>query len=181
MNILVFTGSPHKHGTSNKLVQEFIAGAETNGHTVERFDAAFANVKPCKGCYYCRKHDGKCVYDDDMSPLLSDKGKILQADIIVFATPLYYFGMSAQLKTALDRFYSLGRKLRDRKQKAILLATSGDDADWTMKGLVEQFKSVCRWAHWQEGGTILAIGCHDMEDMDKTAFPQDAYDLGASL
>lgn len=181
MDILVLTGSPHKHGTSNKLAQQFIAGAEAAGHTVERFDAAFSDVKPCKGCYYCRKHEGKCVHEDDMSPLLSDEGKILKADIIVFATPLYYFGMSAQLKTVLDRFYSLGRKLRDHEQKAVLLATSGDNADWTMKGLVEQFRSVCRWSHWQEAGMILALGCHDMKDLEQTTFPQDAYTLGASL
>ena len=181
MQILVLTGSPHKHGTSARLTAEFIAGAKAAGHTVERFDAAFADVKPCKGCYYCRKHKGKCVYQDDMSPLLSEQGKIMAADIIVFATPLYYFGMSAQLKTVLDRFYSLGRSLRQRSQKAILLATSGDDADWTMGGLTEQFQAVCRWAHWQEAGTILALGCHDMEDLEKTDFPAEAYRLGATL
>ncbi len=181
MKILILTGSPHKKGTSAQLVARFTAGAESAGHTIERFDAAFADVKPCKGCYYCRKHQGQCVYQDDASPLLSDHGKIMAADLLVFATPLYYFGMSAQLKTVLDRFYSLGRSLRQRQQKAILLATSGDDADWTMTGLVEQFKAVCRWAHWQEAGMVLALGCHDMEQLMASNYPEAAYNLGANL
>lgn len=181
MKILMLLGSPHKRGTSAKLADRFEAGAVAAGHTVERFDAARANVGYCKGCYYCRKHDGDCVQKDDMTPLLGAEGKIAQADMIVFVTPLYYFGMSAQLKSVLDRFYALGRSLRPLKQKTALLATAGDGKDWTMTGLVEQFRAVSRWAEWEEVGMVLALNCHDMEQLDASDYPQEAYDLGNHL
>lgn len=181
MKILMITGSPRRKGTSNTLAARFEEGALAAGHTVERFDAARAKVGGCKACYYCRKHDGECAQKDDMIPLLGEDGKIMSADLIVFVTPLYYFGMSAQLKAVLDRFYALGRKLRERDQKAILLATAGDDEEWVVGGLAEQFRDVCRWAHWQETGMVLALGCHEVEQLTETSYPDDAYRLGASL
>lgn len=101
MNILVIESSPHKHGSSNLLAEEFIRGAKERGHQVEIFDAARADLHPCLGCDACGM-SGPCVQKDDMAQL---REKILASDMAVFVTPLYYFGMSAQLKTVIDRFY----------------------------------------------------------------------------
>ena len=103
MHILVITGSPHKRGTSALLVDAFLEGATAAGHQVERFDSAFAAVAPCKACDFCRSHGEQCTQKDDMEALWP---KLLQADLVVLATPLYYFGFSAQLKAVLDRFYA---------------------------------------------------------------------------
>ncbi len=100
MNILVIESSPHKKGSSNLLAEHFIEGAEEAGHQITVFDAAHASLHPCLGCDACGM-SGPCCQKDDMSGL---REQILQADMLVFVTPLYYFGMSTQLKTVIDRF-----------------------------------------------------------------------------
>lgn len=100
MKILVLAGSPHKNGTSNTLVREFARGAEEAGHSVKIYDAAKGNIRPCLGCDRCGMA-GDCVQKDDGNAVLAE---LLASDMVVFATPVYYFGMSAQLKTVVDRF-----------------------------------------------------------------------------
>lgn len=181
MKILMLTGSPHKKGTTSRLADAFIKGAETAGHTVERFDTAFMDISPCNACYHCRKHDGICTKKDDMTPLLGDEGLILSSDVIVFVTPLYYFGMSAQLKAALDRFYAISKKTRDKNQKAFLLSAAGDDGEDVMAALKSQFEILCQWTHWENGGSVLALHCHEPKDLDGTSYEQEAYRLGANI
>ena len=181
MRILLITGSPRKKGTTALLADKFTEGALAAGHRVDRFDAAFARVSPCKACMYCRKHDGVCVQKDDMAPLTGRDGLILQADVLAFATPLYYFDMSAQIKTALDRFYAVNRLLKERPAKAVLLAASGDAQDWTMDGLTTHFRTVCRWTGWEDGGQVLALGCHERAELEASPYPAQAYELGKRL
>lgn len=90
MKILVLESSPHKNGSSNLLAERFMQGATEAGHTVTVFDAARANLHPCLGCDACGMA-GTCCQKDDMAEL---KEKILDTDMLVFVTPLYYFGMS---------------------------------------------------------------------------------------
>lgn len=178
MHILVLTGSPHKQGTSALLADSFTRGAEEAGHQVVRFDAAFADISPCMGCESCRSQGGQCVYADDMDALWPN---LLEADLIVLATPLYYFAMTAQLKTLLDRFYSRNAELRQRKRQACLLATCADRDDWAMHGLQAHYESVCRYLGWEDKGRVLAQGVAVRQDIEATAYPQEAYNLGRSL
>lgn len=100
MNIVVLTGSPNKNGSSNLLADCFRRGAEAAGHRVEIIDTAHADIRPCTGCVRCGYED-PCAQKDDVEAI---REKILAADMLAFATPLYYYGMSAQLKTMIDRF-----------------------------------------------------------------------------
>ena len=93
MNIVILEGSPNKNGSSNMLAKEFACGAEEVGHNIKIVDAAHANVRPCTGCVHCG-YEGPCVQKDDVNEI---RHKILGADMMVFVTPLYYYGMSAQL------------------------------------------------------------------------------------
>ncbi len=90
MQIVVITGSPHKHGSTDLLAQRFIQGAEEAGHTVERFDAAFMNIHPCLGCKSCGMN-GPCVQKDDTAQI---RDALLAADMSVFATPIAYFSQT---------------------------------------------------------------------------------------
>ena len=101
MKILVVYGSPHKKGSSYLLANEFIKGVQENHHEVTVFDVAHHHIAPCLGCDHCGMN-GPCIQNDDMSQLRKD---MLDHDMIVFVTPLYYFGISAQLKAAIDRIY----------------------------------------------------------------------------
>ena len=98
MKILVITGSPRKNGNSNTLVDNFIKGVEEAGHSVVRFDSAFKNVHPCVACNKCGMN-GQCVFKDDFEFV---RNNIVDADVVVFASPMYYFGISAQIKAVID-------------------------------------------------------------------------------
>ncbi len=95
MNIVVLQGSPNRRGSTYLLADSFRQGAESAGHAVEIIDVAHADIHPCTGCVHCG-YEGPCVQKDGAEEI---RRKILGADMLVFATPLYYYGMSAQLKT----------------------------------------------------------------------------------
>lgn len=97
--ILVLSGSPRKGGNSDMLCDEFIKGAEEAGHITEKIYVAEQSIGFCKACYACKK-SGVCVQKDDMSGILE---KMINADVIVLATPVYYYTMSGQMKTLIDR------------------------------------------------------------------------------
>src|SRR5699024_9264211 len=94
MKIVILQGSPNKKGSTNILVENFSKGAEAAGHSVIRFDLDEMNIRPCTGCVTCG-YEGPCILHDDNQKI---REAVLDADMIVFATPLYYYGMSAQLK-----------------------------------------------------------------------------------
>jgi len=177
MNITVITGSPHKRGTSAYLADHFIQGAEERGHTVYRFDTAFEELHPCLGCDQCGR-TGRCVYQDSMEKLIPH---LLEADVVTFATPLYYFGMSAQLKMVIDRFYAINYKLMGSGKKAVLLATAYDNNDWTMRELTAHYRTIVKYLNWTDAGMVLAGGCGNRSDIERSDFGQQAYHLGKNL
>lgn len=177
MKITVITGSAHKNGTSAMLADKFIEGAKEAGHEVFRFDAAFETVKPCLACEYCSSHNSECVHKDSMEKL---NGELIDADVVVFATPLYYYTVSAQLKAVMDRFHAKNSIISGGK-KAVLLATAYGDGDQTMEALDKMYEASLRFLNWENVGKIYAIGCPVREMLEVTEFPEQAYQLGKSI
>jgi len=106
-NILILSGSPKKNGNTAALIEWFTAGAISKGALVEVIHAAFLKYKfpGCTSCRSCQKQDAyECVAEDDANLALR---KMASADVIVMATPLYFFAASAQLKVIMDRMFSL--------------------------------------------------------------------------
>ncbi len=178
MKIVMLTGSPHRHGTSALLADEFIAGATAKGHTVVRFDTAFENINPCRACYYCDKHNGECIQHDAMEKILPE---ILSADMIVLVTPLYYFNMTAQLKTVIDRLMPQRVALRKHPMKSAMLVTCGSNTEWNMDAVMAQYKILQQYLPWEDQGVILAKNVLKREDIEKTNYPTEAKKLGESL
>lgn len=178
MKIVVLTGSPHRKGTSKVLADEFTRGAEEAGHEVFTFNSHFEDVSPCKACNYCKDHDNQCINKDAMEEL---NPKLLEADLIAFVSPLYYFGFTAQIKTVIDRFYGKNPLLMEQTKKTVLLGTSGDNQDWTMSALVLNYENIVKYYDWKDVGSVLAIGCPVTEMIDNSDYPQKAYELGKSL
>ncbi|MDL2254474.1 flavodoxin family protein [Ruminococcaceae bacterium OttesenSCG-928-I18] len=178
MEILMIKGSPHSRGTSALLAQRFEEGAAQAGHSVAVFEAAREEVHPCQGCDYCTKHGEKCVQKDAMQRLYP---QLLSAELVVLVTPLYYYGMSAQLKKVVDRFYAVNQTLLDNPKKAVLLATSGDADDWTMQALKAHYEALCRYLGWQDAGALYAEGVYTREEIEKTDYPGRAFALGKGL
>ena len=106
---------------------------------------------------------------------------VVKADGIVLATPLYYFGFSAQIKMAVDRFYGVNQAMRDHPKQGILLAACGDEERSTMDALQAHFQALCTYCHWQNAGQILATGVYQAGDIEGTAYLDAAFQLGKSL
>ena len=107
--------------------------------------------------------------------------RILASDMVVFVTPLYYFGMSAQLKTAIDRFYSFNDELSAKRLKTALIAAAWDSNDWTMHDLAGHYQTLCRYLHFNDQGMLLGTGCGTVSMTQSSRFPKLAYALGKSL
>ncbi len=177
MKLVVITGSPHKHGTSAMLADQFIRGATESGHTVYRFDAAFKDVHPCIACEKCHNTDTGCVFKDSIEEL---NPELLSSDGIIFISPIYYYMLSAQIKTVIDRFYANGDKLHDNKKTALIL-TFADDSIESADGPVLSFKNMAKYLEWEIVGTITAKECATVDDLIKTNYPKEAYTLGENF
>ncbi|HJD96156.1 flavodoxin family protein [Mailhella massiliensis] len=176
MNILVLTGSPRKNGNSAILADHFIQGAEEAGHKVARFDAAFRNVHPCTACNSCGMN-GPCVFRDDFSFV---REHILRADVVAFATPMYYFGISAQLKAVIDRFYAISSLLHTPK-KAVLLMSYANHSARDESPILTHYEVLLEYLGWTDAGRVVAPGAWPAGAVERTSFPAQAYALGKSL
>ena len=152
MKIVVLEGSPNQNGSSNLLAGAFIRGAQEAGHTVEVIDAAHANLHPCTGCIHCG-YEGPCVQRDDMERI---RTQILDADMVVFVTPLYYYGMSAQLKTLIDRFCAFNSSIQSRHMKSAILAAAWNSDSWTFEALEAHYQTLVRYLNLRDMGAVWA-------------------------
>lgn len=125
--IVVITSSPHRNGMTSVLAEQFIKGTEAKGHSVFRFDAAFHNIHGFLVCDACGMN-GLCVQKEDIENDLIMR--LVNADLIALITPVYYWHVSAQLKTCIDRFYA--RTGRISGKQSVLLEAAGSDVPWAM-------------------------------------------------
>ena len=178
MKIVVINSSPHADGdsTSKYISQAFVEGARGAGHDVFVFDAAKADTHPCAGCDACHM-DGPCIYTDDIENTLMPK--MLDADLLVLVTPLYYWTMSAQLKTIVDRFYSRTERLHHKK--SMLIATCYDSGSHAMDVLTVTYKRLCEYMEWTDVGMVRGTGCGARSLVESSQFPEQARQIGANL
>ena len=177
MRIVVLESSPNKNGSSNLLAENFIRGAEESGHSVQVIDVAHANIHPCTGCIRCG-YEGPCVQKDDMETI---RRQILEADMVVFVTPLYYYGMTAQLKTLIDRFCAFNSSIQSKHMKSALLTVAWNSSDWTFDALEAHYKTLVRYLNLKDMGTVLGYGCGAPSMTRSSRYPEMAYNLGKSL
>ena len=177
MKIILLERSPNRHGSSNMLAEHFKRGAEETGHSVEIIDTAHADIHPCTGCIHCG-YEGPCVQKDDVENI---RKKILDADMLVFVTPLYYYGMSAQLKTMIDRFCAFNSSIQRKHMKSALLTAAWNSDDWTFEALEAHYKTLVRYLNLKDAGMVLGYGCGTPAMTERSIFPQQAYSLGKGL
>ena len=176
MKILVITGSPRKNGNSNTLTDNFIKGANEAGHNVVRFDSAFKNVHPCVACNKCGMN-GQCVFKDDFEFI---RNNIVDADAVVFATPMYYFGISAQIKAVIDRFYAINGQIHVPK-KAVLIMTYADTSAKEAQPIISHYETLLNYLGWSDAGKVIASGVWTEGDVNHTQYPKQAYELGKNI
>ncbi len=142
MNMMAVYGSPRHFGNSTFLGKEFIAEVERQDPTAAIVETELQklHIGGCMGCDTCRKNGGKCIQKDDMQPLYS---RYEAADTIVYTTPVYWWGISAQLKLFLDRLYALGMEPHNGK-KLYVIAVGADDVEGIQYELIrKQFVEIC--------------------------------------
>ena len=179
-NIVVLNGSPRRKGNTSALVREFTRGAEEAGHTVTEFFLDGMEIHGCKGCF--GGHSGRehpCAQRDDMDRIYP---AVRESDVVVLASPLYYWNLSGQLRTAIDRLFALeegdGNLLRGGgRASCLLMAAEGngfEDVRIYYDHLLEHLR-------WRNLGHVLAGGNMDAGDIDGKPELQAAYELGRSI
>lgn len=175
--ILIISSSPRKNGNSELLVKEFANGALEKGNQVEIIYLREKQYSFCKGCLACQKIK-HCVIDDDAVEIAS---KMHDSDIIVFATPVYYYSVSGQLKTILDRanpLFGTDYKFND----IYILATAAENGTGTFDGVE---KAIQGWVDCFERakilGTVFAGGVNDINDIKGNEILKQAYELGKTV
>mgnify|MGYP002543095302 CR=1 FL=1 len=176
-NVLIITSSPRKGGNSETLAASFAKGSADAGNNVETIRLREKNYGFCRGCLSCLK-TGHCVIDDDAVEIAA---KMHDADVLVFVTPVYYYSVSGQLKTMLDRANPLfGSDYAFTK--AYLLATAAEDETDTAEGTV---KAVQGWVDCFErcelAGTIFAGGVNGVGDIAGHPALEKAYQAGKEV
>lgn len=143
MNVLILNGSPRKNGNTRALLERFALAAEKQ-HTITFVDLQNLKINGCMGCDACRKNGGSCVQKDDAPALLE---QVLEADCIIFGSPVYWWGISAQMKSAIDRMYAAGEKLKGKKIG--VLSVGADDVDTPQYRIIrEQFQCIAEYLDW---------------------------------
>jgi multimeric flavodoxin WrbA len=178
-NILVLTGSPRKGGNSDQLADAFIDGAKRSGNTVTKYPTANKNIKGCTACNACFSSVTACVFQDDFNELAP---LVEQADMLVFATPLYWFSFPVQLKAAIDKFYSFFVAKRELKIKqCVLLVCGEDDKETSFAGLVKSYELIADYLNWEDAGQIIVTSVSEKGDVQKTDALQRAEKLGGGI
>ncbi len=180
-NILVLTGSPRKNGNSDLLAEAFVRGAEAKGHSVTRYNTTAKTIGGCRACDTCWSKGRACTFVDgftELEPLLE------QAETLVFVSPLYWFGMSAQLKAAVDRMYAYSqdfRKVSLKITESLLLTCAATDEMKEFSGEIETYRLIAEYLKWQDRGVLAVPGVQNKGDILKTGALEKAERMGYAL
>ena len=176
MTVLVISSSPRKKGNSDVLCDEFVKGATDAGHQVEKIFLREKNIHYCTGCGVCYNQK-KCSQKDDMAGLLD---KMVAADVIVMASPIYFYTMCGQLKTFIDRCCARYTEMTDKKFYYILTAADGNTK--AMERTMTEFDGFLACLDNPEvKGYVHAVGVWEKVDVNSTLFMNEAYQLGTSI
>ena len=174
--VLVISTSPRKGGNSDTLADAFIQGAREAGHSVEKVTLYDKTIGFCRGCLTCVKTQ-RCAIHDDAEAIVR---QMLTSDVLVFATPVYYYGMCGQMKTLLDRsnpLYSADYRFRD----VYLLAAAAEEDEHTVDGTVT---GITGWIDCFEkarlAGTVFAGGVTAPGDIQGHPAVEKAREMGKS-
>jgi len=175
LNILVVTGSPRKNGNTEIMASAFANSAREAGHEVTIKELSTLKVEPCLACTYCFTHDGVCIQNDDMNSILTD---LSQADMLVLASPVYWFDVTAQTKCFIDRMYAFAKKGFHIKSIAMLLNSGADGVYDAAKA---QLNSICSYLKWENKGVITISGMAEKGSMLKSEKLEQVREFAASL
>ena len=175
--VLILSGSPRKGGNSDVLCDEFMRGAIESGNDVEKIRVAEKKIDFCSGCYYCQKSGGLCAKKDDMAEVLQ---KIIDTDVLVLASPVYFYSIDAQLKALIDR--TVARWTEVKNKEFYYIVTSADEEKESQERTIECFRG---YADCVEGavekGIIYGTGVYQKGEINNSPALKQAYEMGLSV
>ena len=176
--VLILSGSPRKAGNSDILCDEFAKGALEAGNEVEKIRVTEKKIAPCLGCYYCKNNGGRCALNDDMGEILQ---KIIDCDVLVLSSPVYFYSMCAQLKAVIDRTVARWTEIANKDLYYIL--TSADNDEDTMDGTLACMHGFAMCIDgYEEKGTLYGKGVYEKgEVVNRPELMQIAYEMGMSV
>ncbi len=176
--ILILSGSPRKGGNSDMLCDIFMKGAQEAGNTVTKIFVSSKKIAYCRGCYFCSDHNGECAIKDDMTEVLN---QILEADVIVMASPVYFYSIDAQLKAVIDR--SVARWLEIKNKEFYYIMTAAEDTATVMDCTLECFRGFAACLEGSvEKGVIYGKGVYEKGEISThPELLQQAYEMGKSV
>ena len=175
--VLILEGSARANGNSCILSGEFARGAEEGGNHVEKIQISRKKLSGCLGCNACYRNGGTCVQKDDMEEI---RAKMLEADVIVLASPIYFYSMTAQMKTLIDRTYAFFNQLAG-KTFYFIVTCAATDASFTETMLASLRGFTCCVPEAKEGGVVLGIGAMEAGEVRTSAAMQQAYEMGKNV
>ena len=181
--VLIFNGSPRKHGNSVALAEQVAAGARAAGASVESFALHNMNIRPCDACDFCHGMDeAECTIQDDMGVLYP---KLRRADAIVIASPIYWFTMSAQTKLFIDRCYALeglhGSALAGKQIGIVLTYGDSDPFNSGAINAMRTFQDMFRYIGAEIAGFVYGSASEEGEIQKQPDLLEKAYKLGQKL
>ncbi len=176
-NILIISASPRKGGNSDTLCDRFAQGAEESGHKVEKVFLAAKKIGYCRGCGVCNSTH-KCVQKDDMAEILD---KMVEADVIVLATPVYFYSMDGQMKTFIDR--TVPRYTEISNKDFYFIMTAADTQKANLERTMEAFRGFTEDCldGAREAGIIYGTGVWQVGEIQSTPAYIQAYEMGRSI
>lgn len=175
--ILVLVGSVRKNGNTQLLANAFKNGAEKH-NTVEVLSVDDYNINPCVGCEYCSKSEGNvCAQNDDMKIIYE---KLKNCDTLVIASPVYFYGVSAQLKALIDRLHTPMRNTFTVKNMALLLV-AGASLPQVFDSILVQYKLVCDFFNLNDLGKVLVSNVREKGAIKDNPSLNEAYNLGLNI
>lgn len=179
MKILILHGSARKNGNTGTLADEFARGAKDGGHEVIKIELKEKTIKDCIGCGVCQTNNGKCVQKDDMAIIYKE---MLDADVIAFASPVYFYTWTSLMKRVLDRTFALETLLTHKKFYLISAGAAPEEKYMqTMFDSYHQYISCFRGEGNKDGGILMAYSMNSPMDVKNTNYMKMAYELGNKI
>ena len=175
--VLILSGSPRKGGNSDLLCDAFMTGAQESGNQVEKVFIRSKKIAPCNACYFCKQSGGQCAIKDDMAEILD---KIQAVDVIVMASPVYFYSIDSQMKAVIDR--SVARWTNIRNKEFYYIMTAAEDSSDVMDCTLECFRGFARCLDGaREMGVIWGKGVYEAGAIKEMPVMQEAYEMGKQI
>ena len=176
--VLILSGSPRKGGNSDILCDEFMRGAIEAGNAVEKIRVTEKKIAPCTGCYFCRNNGGRCALNDDMTDILQ---KIIDCDVLVLSSPVYFYSICAQLKAVIDR--TVARWTEIANKELYYIATAAEEDEDTLDTTLACFHGFAMCIDgYEEKGTLYGKGVSEKGDvLNRPELTLIAYEMGLSV